>query len=95
MEQASTSKRKRASRPVGITASISQLSIVPPSSKRPRATTMEVPNPVLKTMLSAAFEGGEAIVQLLDTTEKLQYARLYAQLVNDICFLELKYEYLE
>ena len=106
MEQAPTSKRKRMNRPVGITASISQLSIVPPSSKRPRATTTEVPakvvpdylkvpDRVLKTMLAAALNGGEAIVQLLDTTEKLQYARLYAQLVNDVCFLKLKQEHHE
>ena len=106
VEQAPTSKRKRMNRPVDITASISQLSIVPPSSKRPRATTTEVPRKivpeyltgsdhVLKKMLSAALEGGETIVRLLDTTEKLQYARLYAQLLNDICFLKLKHEYFE
>ncbi len=56
---------------------------------------LKVPDRVLKTMLSAALEGGEAIVQSLDTTEKLQYARLYAQLVNDICFLKLKQEHYE
>ena len=101
-----TNKRKRVTQPVGVSASISQLSIVPPSSKRPRATTTEVPAKIVpdylkvpdyafKRMLSAALEGGETIVQLLDTPEKLQYARLYAQLVNDICFLKLKQEHYE
>ena len=102
-----TNKRKRMSRPVGVTASISQVSIVPPLSKRTRVTNttevpmkiepdyLKVPDYAFKKMLSVALEGGEAIVQFLDSPEKLQYARHYAQLVNDICFLKLKQNYYE
>ena len=101
-----TSKRKRAILPVGVTASISQVTIIAPSSKRSRPTTtgveiktepdyLKVPDYAFKKMLSVALEGGEAVVQSLDTPDKLHYARVYAQLVNDICFLQLKQDYYE
>jgi hypothetical protein len=106
LETEETSKRKRVIQPVGVTASISQVSIVPPSSKRPRPTTtgveiktepdyLKVPDYTFKKMLSTALEGGETVVQSLDTPDKLHYARVYAQLVNDICFLKLKQDYYE
>ena len=46
-------------------------------------------------MFYAALEGGKTIVRLLDTPEKLQYTRLNAQLVSEICFVKLKQDYLE
>ena len=100
-------KRKRVMQPAGVTSSISQVSFAPPSSKRLRPITtveatikiepdyLKVPDYAFKKMLSTALEGGERVVQSLDTLDKLQYARDYAQRVNDICFLKLKQDYYE
>jgi len=48
---------------------------------------------VFKQMLCKALEGVENTIQSLDTLEKLQYARTYAQLVNDLFYLRLKQDY--
>ena len=93
--------------PVGVSTSISQVSLAPPSSKRPRPTTtteapikiepdyLKVPDYAFKKILSAALEGGEIVVQSLDALDKLQYARVYAQRLNDVCFHKLKQDYYE
>jgi hypothetical protein len=45
-------------------------------------------------MLSNALEGTEdSMIALLDTSEKLQYARIYAQLINDLFYLRLKEDF--
>ena len=46
-------------------------------------------------MLSSALEGIDSIVQWLDTPAKLQYARQYAHLVNNLFFLRLKQDFWE
>lgn len=111
-----TAKRKRESRSVGVTTSISQMSIVQPSTKRPRATTvantiqskdenkakanmkpnyLHTPDNVFREMLSTASQGAEIIVQELYTQEKLQYARHYTELVNNVSYLTLKQDFWE
>ena len=54
-----------------------------------------VPDDASKKMLSAVLESVETVFQSLDTPEKWQYTRLYAQVVSDICFLKLKHKYFE
>ncbi|CAF1535193.1 unnamed protein product [Adineta ricciae] len=116
-----TTKRKRETRPAGVTTSISQVSIAPPIEKRrsrsvaPVVTTTSIvlsnaveaknnqsdmkpnylntPDNVFKKMLSTALEGAENIIDLVDTSQKLKYARQYAQLVNDLFYLKLKREF--
>jgi len=44
-------------------------------------------------MLSTSLEGMENIVQSLDTPEKIQYARVYAHLVNHMFYLRLKQDF--
>lgn len=48
---------------------------------------------IFKTMLKTSLPGSENVIQLLDTSEKLRYARIYAQLVNDLFYLRLKHNY--
>ena len=54
---------------------------------------MNVPDHVFKKMLSTSLEGIENIIQSLNTPEKLQYTRLYAQLVNNIFYLKFKQDF--
>jgi hypothetical protein len=54
---------------------------------------LKVPDRVFKQMLSTAMEGAETIVQSLDTTEKLQFARDYAHLVNNVLYLKLEQDF--
>jgi hypothetical protein len=46
-------------------------------------------------MLSTTLEGVDNIVQSLNTPEQLQYARVYAQLVSNVFYLELKRDFWE
>ncbi|CAF1492095.1 unnamed protein product, partial [Adineta steineri] len=48
---------------------------------------------IFKQMLLKALEGVENTIQSLDTPEKLEYARTYAQLVNDLFYFRLKQDY--
>ncbi|CAF3918662.1 unnamed protein product [Adineta steineri] len=113
-----TTKRKRETRPTGVTISISQISMVQPPEKRRRSATtttidnvvqpknqskkstshikpnyLNTPDHIFKKMLSTALEGAEDTFQLFDTPEKLQYARVYAQLLNDLFYLRLKQDF--
>jgi hypothetical protein len=54
---------------------------------------LNVPDHVFKNMLSTTLEGMENIVQSLDTPEKLQYTRVYTQLVNNMFYLKLKQDF--
>ena len=56
---------------------------------------LQINDQTFKKMLSTSLEGAEAIVQLLDTSEKLQYARHYAQLINNLFYLRLKHDFWE
>lgn len=54
---------------------------------------LNVPDNVFKNMLSTSLEGMENIVQSLDTPGKLQYTRVYTQLVNNMFYLKLKQDF--
>ena len=54
---------------------------------------LQINDQTFKKMLSTSLEGAETIVQLLDTSEKLQYARHYAQLVNNLFYLRIKHDF--
>ena len=54
---------------------------------------LNLPDNILKNMLSSSLEGAQNIIQSLDTPEKLQYTRIYAQLVNTIFYLQLKQDF--
>ena len=57
---------------------------------------MHVTDQVFKRLLSTALKGIDEmnILALLDTSEKLKYARTYAQLINDLFYLKMKDDYL-
>ncbi|CAF4289343.1 unnamed protein product [Adineta steineri] len=113
-------KRKRETRPTGVTISISQISMVQPPEKRRRSATtttttidnvvqpknqskkstshikpnyLNTSDHIFKKMLSTPIKGAENMFQLFDTPEKLQYARVYAQLLNDLFYLRLKQDF--
>ncbi|CAF1623403.1 unnamed protein product [Adineta steineri] len=77
------------------------LDVVQSKDKSDRSTSAVKPNylktsdHIFKKMLSTALEGTEDIIRLLDTPEKLKYAREYAQLVNDFFYLRLKQDFWE
>ena len=56
---------------------------------------LRINDKMFKKMLSTALQGIDetTISTLLDTSEKLQYARTYAQLVDDIFYLKMKDDY--
>lgn len=56
---------------------------------------LNVPDPVFKQMLSKSLTDADDIAQLFDTPEKLQYVRIYAYLLNNICYLKLEQDYWE
>lgn len=110
-------KRNKITKP-GVTTSVSEISLMQPSTKRirPAITTtttttaadvqinvasnkkpdyLHVNDQIFKKLLSTAVEGIDptSILTLLDTSEKLQYARTYAQLVNDLFYLKMKDDY--
>lgn len=112
-KQEGTTKRKRnkITKP-GVTTSVSEISLMQPSTKRirPAITTTDVQvnvesnkkpdylhvnDQIFKKLLSTAVEGIDptSILTLLDTSEKLQYARTYAQLVNDLFYFKMKDDY--
>ena len=66
---------------------------VPESNTKP--DYLKVPDHIFKKMLSSALEGIESTIQWLDTPEKLQYTRQYAQWVNDLFYLRLKQDFWE
>ncbi|CAF1495644.1 unnamed protein product, partial [Adineta steineri] len=73
--------------------------VVQPKNKSKKTTSDMKPNylntsdHIFKKMLSTAFEGADYICPLFDTREKLQYARVYAQLLNDLFYLRLKQDF--
>ena len=105
LAQEKTTKRKRESRAAGVTASASATSIAQPPVKRSRPITtdeniplvkpdyLKTSDQVFKQMLATALQGTESTVELLNTPETLQYARTFAQLVNDLFYLRLKQDY--
>lgn len=48
---------------------------------------------VFKQMLSKSIVGAESIVQSLNTSEKLQFARTYAHLLNNVFYLKLEQDF--
>ncbi|CAF4205375.1 unnamed protein product [Rotaria sordida] len=86
-------KRKRETRPVGITTSLSQMSISNLPEKRSRSTSMALPDQVFKNMLSKSLADGKSIVETLDTPEKLEFIRIYAHLLNNIFYLKLERDF--
>ena len=56
---------------------------------------LKLPDHVFKTLLSTSLANVENMVEMLDTPEKLQYTRDYAQLVNDLFYLRLKQDFWE
>ena len=68
--------------------------IVIESSSNDKPNYLKVPDPIFKKMLSTALEGTEERMNVvLDTPDRLQYARTYAQLINDLFYLRLKEDY--
>ncbi|CAF1391421.1 unnamed protein product [Rotaria sp. Silwood1] len=114
--QTTSVKRKRETRPIGITTSLSQMSIANLPKKRQRPPIManigeekeigktrsnnkpkylKVPDQIFKDMLSKSLACAESIVQLLDTPEKLQFVRTYADILNNVFYLKLEKDFWE
>jgi len=66
------------------------------SSSSNKPNYLHVTDYVFKRLLSNALKGIDEtnILTLLDTSEKLKYARTYAQLINDLFYLKMKDDYL-
>jgi hypothetical protein len=90
---------KKRQRPTNTTTTL--VDVFPPkdnsNKSRPniKATYLNTPDHIFKTMLTMELEGAENCIQALDTPEKLQYTRIYAQLVNDLFYLRLKQDFWE
>ena len=51
---------------------------------------LKVPDKIFKQMLSNAIEGGDQIVQYLDTHEKLQFIRQMTEATNNLYYIDLQ-----
>ncbi|CAF1403704.1 unnamed protein product [Adineta steineri] len=73
--------------------------VVQPKDKSEKSTSAMKPNYLntsdhtFKKMLSTTLQGADNVFQLVDTLEKLQYAREYARLLNDLFYLRLKQDF--
>lgn len=56
---------------------------------------LQVPDQVFKQMLSKSLTGADDLIQSLDTSEKMQYVRTYAHLLNNIFYWKLEQNYWE
>jgi hypothetical protein len=75
-------------------AAITTTDVVIESESNKKPDYLNVPDHVFKKLLSTTLEGTEeSMIALLDTAEKLQYARSYAQLINDLFYLRLKEDF--
>ncbi|CAF4027856.1 unnamed protein product [Adineta steineri] len=92
-------KRPRSATTTTTTTATTVNNVVQPKNKSKKTTSDMKPNylntsdHIFKKMLSTAFEGADYICPLFDTREKLQYARVYAQLLNDLFYLRLKQDF--
>ena len=85
-----SSKRSRAAAAPHTTADDSVIE----SKSNDKPNYLNVPDHIFKKMLSTALEGTEERMNvLLDTPDRLQYARTYAQLINDLFYLRLKEDF--
>ena len=75
-------------------AAITTADIIMETKANEKPNYLHVPDHVFRKMLSTALEGTEDnLLSSLDTTEKLQYARTYARLTNDLFYLRLKEDF--
>ncbi|CAF4063443.1 unnamed protein product [Adineta steineri] len=94
-------EKRRRSATTTTTAATTIDNVVQPKNQTKKSTSAMKPNylnksdHVFKKMLSTTLEGAENVFQLVDTPEKLQYARVYAQLANDLFYLRLKQDFWE
>jgi hypothetical protein len=67
-------------------------SIVTPTSKQKTELPnyLKVSNSIFKRMLCKALVGADTIVAHIDTADKLDFVRIYAQLLNNVCYLQLE-----
>ena len=56
---------------------------------------LKLSDQIFKQMLSKTLSDAEQFVQLLDTSEKLQYVRTYAHLLNNVFYLKLEESFWE
>jgi hypothetical protein len=49
-----------------------------------------VSNSIFKRMLCKALVGAETIVAHIDIADKLDYIRIYARLLNNVCYLQFE-----
>lgn len=54
---------------------------------------LKIPDQIFKEMISKSLVGENNINQLLDTSEKLQFVRIYAHLLNNIFYLKLEQDF--
>ena len=76
------------------TRTITTADVVTETESNKKPDYLKLPDAIFKKMLSTALEGAEEYINtVLDTKEKLQYARIYAQLVHELFYLRLKEDF--